>query len=247
MLSFRPTLLALFVAASTSLASPALAATMKVTYTGTVFDSFDQNNLFGTGNTSLDGLGFVLEFIYDTAQAGFYYSDSQQSIAYGGPGEFGNGNPVLSSTFVIDGHLESVAGGHSGRIEAYNTGSSSGLQQSNKDYSFDAAGYENRHLTADLLHLGSLFSASLDATLPLTLLGPAQSGLGSFYFGTCAYDPRGNCSKNYQYAHGSLNFSTVQISRTGDVVPVPLPAALPMLVLSLAGLFLVTRRNRCAK
>ena len=96
-------LLGAFAALALSVASPALADIIHVTYAGTVSTGSDVTGVFGPPSTALDGDAFALTYTFDTAK-GIFTSGFNSSLA-GGPG-FGPGIYSSPGTAVltINGH-----------------------------------------------------------------------------------------------------------------------------------------------
>ena len=219
-----------------SLAIPASAVTMKATYTGNVYSSYDQTGLFGLGaNSDFDSLPFVLQFIYDPSLPGIdaRTTDAASDLAIGGPDSSGTANPVLSSQITIAGHTEAVSGDYGGRLYAFNDGSFSETNHANYGNSL------NDQLWAEAWSNSAYFPPNLETSVPLTLITGFATGLdpyGTGYFQFIGADHN---------AYGSLNLLTVEISQ---VSAVPLPAALPLLAGGLAGLaYIARRRQKAAK
>jgi hypothetical protein len=61
-------------------ASPASAAIVTATYTGTVKDSFDSNGVFGTPGADLGGAGYSLVFTIDDTVGTYQASTARSSI-----------------------------------------------------------------------------------------------------------------------------------------------------------------------
>ena len=97
-------LLGAFAALALSVASPALADIIHVTYAGTVSTGSDVTGVFGPPSTLLDGDAFALTYTFDTAKGVFTIGANSSSLA-GGPG-FGPGIYSSPGTAVltINGH-----------------------------------------------------------------------------------------------------------------------------------------------
>lgn len=97
-------------------ATPASAATVNITYTGTLDSGYDQYNTWGTGNTNLSGDQFKLVFTVNTAALSYHATYNTPYYAYDqvyGGAAYGNALPV-SAVLTISGHSEVVAGSYYG-------------------------------------------------------------------------------------------------------------------------------------
>ena len=89
--------------------TPALAATMIATYSGTIESGYDNTGVFGIANANLVGFGYVSTFTYDTNGGGAGFSDANSQYIYGGrgwgtPGE----SPISVATITINGVTRSI-------------------------------------------------------------------------------------------------------------------------------------------
>ena len=200
------------------------AATMQVTYTGTITSGWDTAGVFGTVNTDLAGASYTAVYLFDTTK-GITYSDDTAVYALGGS-PYGADTPALSAVLTIAGN--SVAFGSDWVGQIYGTRT------------------EHQHLVRSLNgHDSQLFNAILSrsaATLPLsittpfvfTVLSPGpDSSVGDFHI----FDTGGG----FYTAFGTLHPETLTVS---DVSAVPLPAALPLFATVLAGGGLIAWRRK---
>jgi hypothetical protein len=92
-------LAALFSVAS---ATPTIAATVIVTYAGTVTNGVDQTGQFGVAGADLTGNYFSTKLVFDTARGNTnLYGDSRET--YGGI-FYNTTNPLISASLTINGH-----------------------------------------------------------------------------------------------------------------------------------------------
>jgi hypothetical protein len=92
-----------------SLTSPvASAATVVVTYTGSVSSGSDQLGLFGTAGASLANTSFVARYIFDTNVGRITTGSSD--LSYGGYSFKGAASPLVSATLKIGNVTQSVGG-----------------------------------------------------------------------------------------------------------------------------------------
>lgn len=228
-------------------AGTAHAITLTATYTGWISESFDELGLLGTAGSSLDGETFVLEFIYETQPGNFgYQSGAGYEAIYGGPGSHGGDSPVLSTAFTVNGNTMMLFGSDISDVTALNDGTRGEIAHSTTDTLNNAMFSIFHQITASAWSEATpgLFPAELDTIIPLTSMGTDPTGTGTFVFSMCQYV--GNlCSSTIINAYGTLNFTSIEIA--GDAVPaVPVPAALPLLLGGLGGLWLASRRRMAA-
>ena len=97
-------LLGVVAALALSVASPALADIIHVTYAGTVSAGTDTTGVFGPPSTLFDGDAYTLTYTFDTAKGVFTIGANSSSLA-GGPG-FASGIYSSPGTAVltINGH-----------------------------------------------------------------------------------------------------------------------------------------------
>jgi hypothetical protein len=99
-LAMKTKFLGAFAALALSVASPALADTIHVTYAGTMSAGTDTTGVFGPSSTLLDGDAYTLTYTFDTAQGIFTTGANNLSLA-GGPG-FGPGIYSSPGTAVLN-------------------------------------------------------------------------------------------------------------------------------------------------
>jgi hypothetical protein len=229
---------------------PAHAATMKATYTGTVYSSQDATGLFGrTGNGALDGLTATIEFMFNPSMpsASRDTNPTFDSVTGGAAYGVGIANPILSSNITIDGHTQFISGNYYGFAQSYRDTLTNPAFSQVYALNYDVGLTGNSSfIQARASSDSAYFPGSLDSAVLLTALGSVDpSGFGEFSFvGENVCDSNGNCSLSY-FAHGLLSLTSVQISP----LETPLPAALPLFATILAGGCVIAwrRKRRAAK
>jgi hypothetical protein len=224
-----------------TISTPASAVTMKAVYTGTVYSSYDQTNVFGQGlGAVLDGLSYTLTYIYDPSTVGAGRStDATYDQAFGG---FGYGNlptPKISTTLKIGNtSQQSINNSYQDLYYQINDGVSySYAQHASFDYFND--GLNNKY--------DYLYSSGYDYSfgIPADLETPYSIALSlvnySSYFQFADYD---YASSVYtRYAFGYLAPTSLTVSRFDGPSQVPVPAALPMLASGIGAIGLIARRR----
>jgi hypothetical protein len=213
------------------LGTTAYAVPMKAVFTGTVSNSSDQTNVFGTGGSNLNGLAYSMTFFYDPSMVGVGRSTTgSYDQAYGGT-LYGSGllDPVSSALLTINGHAETVLGSYFGSV--YNYGNYYAARQV-LDYSDNGINYIYREFYNEVYDFSNGLPIDLETPFSVNIL----NGGGQFYF------------YNYDYALGqyttaSVGSLTPESLTVTRVSAVPLPAALPLFVAGLGGLALMRRRK----
>jgi hypothetical protein len=100
-------------------ATPASAALVISTYTGTVTSGYDETGEFGTAHTNLGG-NYVAKFTYDTARGTPFLVAGQQDARLGGT-SFSAPSPILSATLTINGFTHAFASDYEGIVGVLNT------------------------------------------------------------------------------------------------------------------------------
>lgn len=224
-------------------ASGAQAATMQAVYTGTVFSSGNTTGEFGVAAVDgLDGLGYVLTFLYDTDVGTVVTFPTNTSFIGGTDSGTLGPSPIISASLSINGVTRSIAGASQGSISQ---------QQDSLDiaqhFALDETAYDG--IGTDLAYSlfitisGSDFATSSDLTQPFTLTGLTPSA-GSGRFQLIRHED----GVNVENATGGLYVETLTVSAyvapdpDTEVPVVPLPAGLPLLVGGLGALALLRRR-----
>jgi len=238
MTKFRTAVLAGVVLGLVGIASTSFAATMVATYKGTVFNSINQLNLFGTKN-SLDDLAFEAVFVYDPATPGALREtgDNFDLVSGGGTGTV---SPIQFARLTINGHSMSL-GGVSSLIQAQDF---PGIFNSiAHGVGFNQAGLFgnlNAQAASGVPPL-PLFRADLDSSVALTALGSGLGadprGEGHFFVSRCIIVTDAGCQE-IKGTGGLLAPTSVTIAQ------IPIPAALPLLASGVAGLGIVAFRRR---
>ena len=208
-------------------ASPAAAAIMLATYTGSVLSGVDNANLFGFGQgAGLTGKAFTATFLYDT-EAGLdngepgYYEERGGGSAWG----LGVSNPILAATLTINSVAYEFSGDLTSRIL------SSTVQSLEWAEGVSAGGGFNKLW----VYLNHAAPGDLEAVVPTT--GGSLSG-GMFVLNNAGGS----------LANGTLRASTLTIA-AAPVAGVPEPAAWALLILGfggVGGLLRDTRRRAAA-
>lgn len=197
--------------------STAQASLVTVTYSGQITMGNDATNTFGTASTvpsggvDLGGQFLSLTYVFDTSK-GVYSNVGGIEMVSGG-GAFPGVSPAISASVTINNTTVSFSGAGGGSLSASDAYGASMLSQS--------AQYDTDTYVSSTL-MGSLGSFRNSITSPLTI------ALGS-YGGS---DP---------YAYGSFSVNDGDVSgffeaRSLTISAVPLPSALPLFGLALAGL-----------
>lgn len=221
-----------------SVGGEAVAVTMKVTVSGTVFGSYDTTGVFGAAGTTLDGQAYTLRYTFDTARGNRQNLGPDLYDSLDGGGGTGFTNPTISADLTIGGYTQSVAG-----------------QAGSGYYVGDAALWGGDTFAATAVDLGSvsptlsiynslgMYFIDAGVKLPDTIdksftYRPTAGAtlVGEFIFHTYDYAT----SSSQKLAQGNLSISSV------TVAAVPLPAAGLTLVGALGGLGAVARRRRRA-
>jgi hypothetical protein len=207
-------------------ASPAAAAIMLATYTGSVLSGVDNTNLFGFGHgAGLTGKAFTATFLYDT-EAGLDNGDPGYYEERGGGSAWGLGvsNPILAATLTINSVAYEFSGDLTSRIL------SSTAQSLERAEGMAGGGYNMLWV-----YLNHAAPGDLEAAVPTT--GGSLSG-GQFNLNNAGGS----------LANGTLRASTLTIA-AAPVAGVPEPAAWALLILGfggVGGLLRDTRRRAAA-
>lgn len=238
---FKEFLGAAALTATLTLAHGAGAATMQATLTGTVYSSYDLTGLFGAAGGTLDGLGFSLTYVYDTALGGRYTSPGSQDQVYGGT-SYNVANPTISARLSIAGNSQSVGGSYSSVYSLCNIGTCGADQYdaSVSDFLVQPDGsFSYNTLSAYLFDYRDFLPDSLDTAFRVANLANSLQQGGYFQFLT--YDA---ATQSYPvYTTGYLMLNSLSVSQVG-VAPVPLPASALMLLAGTGGLGALKLRRR---
>ncbi|TFU06620.1 PEP-CTERM sorting domain-containing protein [Polymorphobacter arshaanensis] len=215
---------------------PASAVVKIATYTGTFYDGYDTTGVFGTANTGLAGVGYVVTFTYDpslgirSTVAG--YSDSSRGgVGFGYPGK----SPVITSAITVNGTTKLLAGGYLGLVQT----SVNGIKHA-AEYSYnDGVDYAFKQISIYNYPVGA--PTSLDQNF-----GPvaATGGWGSFAWYQTKVNPGAGPATDSAYA--DFNYDTVY--SVSDLLPsggVPEPANWALMVAGL-GMIGGAMRRRAA-
>lgn len=203
------------------------AATMQVTYTGTVLVGMDQVGMFGTAGANLAGVGYTAVYIFDTTK-GFTASSSGSSFAFGGS-VYPIDSPALSAMLTINGQSVDFVGDYYGEIQGNNGGTSSTSRQHH-----DAVTNSNNNfLRNEIFSPTPALPASITTSFSYTVLsGDSPSGFFTII--------------DFNHAWGNLRpeaLTVLEVSAT--TVPGPIVGAgLPGLALALGGSLLWCRQKK---
>lgn len=193
------------------------ASIVTVSYYGQIgVDGYDANNTFGAG-TDLSGQFLTLTYVFDTSKGTHTTGGGVDDVS--NLGTLGQQSPSLSVSMTVNGKTLSFAGSYFGEIAASDAYGYSMLSQNaaNDEQSYNSA---STTLTAPL---GS-FPNSVTNPLSIALGGSGEpTAFGTFSF----YNTDATTGYNVT---GSFDARSIAISA------VPLPSALPLFGLALAGL-----------
>lgn len=230
--------------ATAAFAAPAAAVTVVVTYTGTVYQSYDEDNLFGSGfgYGALDGDTFVASFTFDSTVGvetdGGTFRDLYGDFTLGS-------NPITAASIRINGHTEDL-GSWLGSDPAPDAGR---VQQSDEDPVVDDRVYHYQynygagHTAFDFLEARIRSSANnivntTDYTTPLTYT--VQAGDETYGFFDTYLDVGAT-----NRAYGNLTITGVTIAQLNAAIPEPATWAMMILGFGVAG-GAMRRRRRLA-
>jgi hypothetical protein len=224
-------------------ASSAQAATMQAVYTGTVTSSSNSTGEFGVAAVDgLDGLAYVLTFLYDTDVGTPTIFPTNTTIQGGtAPGNSAP-SPMISASLTINGVTRTINGTYQGVVSQQQDAFDLAQHFAQDATDFDGIGIDLQY-TLQTYMIASDLATSSDLTQPFTLTGLTPSvGSGLFQFS------RRVDGVEVENASGSLYFDTLTVSAyvapdpDPEVPVVPLPAGLPLLVGGLGALALLRRR-----
>jgi hypothetical protein len=198
--------------AVSTVATPAKAAVVYVSYTGTVIRGIDPGIIFGQG-ASLNGLPYEVLYVFDTGS----YVDSQpiENFVFGGAA-FGKTTPLVGSAVLTIGGVSILIGGNSvGEIEGINNGPGAFSEQLHRAYDTNLSAVEN-----------SIFNYS--GGLPATITTPFEYNVTSSDGGSSDFSAFG--------ASGNLSVSTLIVSLDPPITAVPETSTWAMLLLGFAGI-----------
>ena len=238
-------------------ADPATAATVDVTYTGTVsttIAAYDLTDIFGTGsgfNNTLAGMPFTVTFTYNSTggQPGAQNNPPSFYQIFGGTST-GFPTPGIAASVTINGHTVDVAGSNETIVEGCNTGPSStgcpeisnivGAASTMADQFTDGTGGYSPAPTISVFSQLSTFVSSSAADLPANIGQPfsetfsaADSATGTIQLHTC--DTTVSCVPSQSIVDTTVTLTPTAVSVTYSE-NVPEPASWGMM---LAGLGLL--------
>jgi hypothetical protein len=203
--------------------APAKAVPMQAVYTGTIFGSADETQLFGAG-TNLDGQSYSLAFFYDPETPGSTRVTTPASDTVQG----GTSLAILT----IAGHAEHIAASFFGLAS---NSANYFTEHDARDISFDGIHYTDSYVFNT--------ASDLDFTTPIDLqtafATSLSNGYGSGYFGLFSTDV--SLNQTITRAYGNMNPTSLTVSR---VSAVPIPGSLPLLAAALGFCSLQSRRRK---
>lgn len=228
-------------------ALPTEAAVMQATYAGTVSNSQNNTNEFGmTGVHSLNGLGFTLNFVYNTSLGLTSNSSSLNSASVslnGGSFYGGVTSPMTAVSLTINGVTKSLAGSYAALVEqTLNTcNHCSNEDQHVAEDSSTSNGTTIKNSVQGVFQSSEIpVPLSLTAAFAFTSAQDPTPNLGGFSFRTVT---NGQTTVS---ALGSFVVQSLTVSQIGsdvDPAPVPLPATAGLLAAGLAGIGAIRARR----
>jgi len=252
MIKFRnTTLVGAFFLSLGAMTGSASAVTMVATYRGTVSSFYDQTNLFGLGpvnpSSPLSDLNFTVQFIYNPSMPGEIHTDLagatiNSTIVTSGEQVYGlvdsSVNPVLSAMLTINGHTETLFGdsmGSSGLVQTFQGNNGSAVSQVWHQlyaYQENSTSVNDNYVEIGAFKAGiDPFSSNLETAVALTLISAIPDpNTSDFSFSSCMIAANADTCDPTVQTYGMFNVASVEIS------PVPLPAALPLMLTGLGAL-----------
>ena len=227
-------------------AAPAEAAQYVITYTGTVYSSYDQTGEFGAANSSLDGLAFKAVYTLTAPLPGAYTSDDGTTAQiFGGTGS-GSPSPV-SGSITINGNSVNFEGDYYGVAYQSNgnvgSGGSDTIEHSAEDYISDGERYRFHYVYNYITSGVNDIVATQDYTQPLNYtIQAGDYSSSNFYF----YDYSYVTNTYDHYVYGNFTTDHVTIALAGAAVPEPAAWALLIAGFGLTGGAMRRRQARIA-
>ena len=206
-------------------ALPASAAIVDVTYTGSVYQGWDQTGIFGivdnSGNAYV-GDSFVAKFMFDTTMGNTFHSPNL-NYATGGSGT-PYSNPALGGSVTVNGDTYTIDPIY-GEIEGYHN--SSGCCTSGQIDTIESSDAElsGQFVSAD----NSVVNIPASITAPLSFTDPPYSGNVVFTLQVCS-DPLCDTTTVFTQVFSTVETFTVTSTAT------PLPSTWLMLLSGFLGL-----------
>ncbi len=214
-------------------ASPVAAAVTTTVFKASIFDSYGDPALFDLPGDSLNGREAILSFSFDPDTAGSNRQTGADSDLVSGDSFSGTTSPFTSASMTVNG--KTVSFGFEYASSAQNLRFSDQSQVRRDVRSYEENPYFDTILSITAAAGADVFPVSLETGIPLTATG----GEGGFSYVQCASP----CTEYVTYFGGK--FLPTSVETPGTIVPpVPLPAALPLLVTGFGGLGFVARRRR---
>ena len=212
------------------------AATVTITYEGTVTSSSGSTDMFGGGD--LTGKSWVATYVFDT-NAGYASglpSSPTTNFAYGGS-YYGNSSPLLSNSLTIGGTYNyTITSTTADWIYGYNCGGSYFSQQDHfaANYSADFDNYLHNIVSNDT---GAL-PATIDA--PFIYLIQPEDYQDAYFQLYSKFGPS-------TAIQARLFKLTETVESVSALIETPLPATFPLFAAGLAGFGLIGWRRRKRK
>lgn len=218
-----------FILASACAVGSADATVLTATYTGSVFDSYDETGVFGYAATSLDGSHFRLTFTYDTLK-GVRETGSNRDVLKGGflydfLSPIPHSSPMLSVVMTINGHDFSLASNAIGSVLVQREGADSGYPGL-AFYWHEAIGNRDAHRTGTSVSMDIFYPQGAPTDLEFAQVIEPMAQYRNFFqiYDGAPYLPGSNIANGYLHADKLV------------ISAVPLPASLG---LSLTGCLLL--------
>jgi PEP-CTERM motif len=214
--------------------SPAAAAIVNVTYTGTVYDGYDQSGLFGPAGSGLAGSSYKATYTFNTS-LGSLSSGPTSNLNYGGSST-GFASPLIGGSVTINGQSVAMPRGYSDSMYGYNDGVLSEQFHLGSYSNFVAGSVYQLDLNYNYI-VNSLATLPADVITPFVhTVGAGDSHYGYFQRITFDYNAGVFTENTVAYA----NITTLAVSG------VPEPSTWMLMILGFAGLGFAARRRKKA-
>jgi hypothetical protein len=229
-------------------AGAADAATMKATFTGTVYEGFDETGVFGDAGSDLAGEVFTMSFIYDTSK-GVRDTNTYYDQVYGGA-LYDLESPITSVSMEVKGATYSFSPSFFGYAYEYDEPDAGGYDAfiyNAQGDSSDGAGQKIEYAFMYAYLLGDILAgADIEEPKEIVLTG-AGYGYGNDceYYGSCLFTTSTNSYETgtTQYAYAYLKPERLSITQ---IAAVPLPASALLLASAFGTIGALRLRRRPA-
>jgi len=219
--------------------SAASAATVTITYAGTVSSGYDGTGVFGSAGGDLTGDSYTATYVFNTSLGNTALSTPTELILNGGAGAFGIPTPLVNASLTINGVTVSVPGGDQDLIWVLGGSGGSGYDVLARQY-----GVPNNGNTTVANELANDLSTG-PSVIPFSFAGPvsytvnaADSVFGDFVIGASA----GN--GYFGDAYGDLSPASLTVSSGAVAAAAPEPSTWAMMLVGFAGLGFAGYRRR---